>query len=136
MKGVSSLSELGTSELWTQYLTDRYAILGGRHHPAWQDLCEALGLKRKLRDLMRPWLARPSAILTGDRLAIAVGNCKGEGVTSGAGLCYGGSVFHSSLCKIMHVTACYMTCIHNVKAPGRGFRPIRAGLCSFLDLNF
>jgi hypothetical protein len=39
--------------------------------------------------LMRPWLARPSAILTGDRLAITAGNYEGEGVTGGAGLCHG-----------------------------------------------
>jgi hypothetical protein len=29
-----------------------------------------------------------------------------------------------------------MPCMHDVKAPGRGFRPIRAGLCRMLDLNF
>ena len=42
-----------------------------------------------LSDLMRPWLARPSATLTGDRLPIAAGNCEGERVTSGVRLCHG-----------------------------------------------
>ena len=44
---------------------------------------------KTVSDLMRPWLARPSATLTGDRLLIAVGNCEGERVTSGVRLCHG-----------------------------------------------
>jgi hypothetical protein len=43
---------------------------------------------------------------------------------------------YRGLCKLMHVTACYMTCIHNVKVPGRSFGPIRAELCKMLDMNF
>ena len=45
-----------------------------------------------LLDLMRLRLARPSAILTGDRLTIMAGNYEGEGVTRGAGLCHGAHV--------------------------------------------
>jgi hypothetical protein len=37
-------------------------------------------------------IARPSAVLTRDRLAIPVGNYEGEGVTTGAGLCHGAHV--------------------------------------------
>jgi hypothetical protein len=43
---------------------------------------------------------------------------------------------YPGFCKLMHVTARYMTCIHNVKVPGRGFKSIRAGLCRMLHLNF
>jgi hypothetical protein len=43
---------------------------------------------------------------------------------------------YAGRCKIIHVTICYMTCIHNVRVPGRGFRPVRAGICNILYLNF
>jgi hypothetical protein len=88
-----------------------------------------------LSDLMRPWLARPSATLTGDRLPIAAGNCEGERVTSGVRLCHG-SVFHSSLRKIMHATTCYMPCMHHVSASHPPLGPVRSRVCEMLDLNF
>jgi hypothetical protein len=47
-----------------------------------------------------------------------------------------GSVFHSSLRKIMHVTVCYMPCMHHVSASRPPLGPVWPRVCEMLDLNF
>jgi hypothetical protein len=47
-----------------------------------------------------------------------------------------GSVFHSSLRKIMHVTACYMSCMHHVNASPPALGPVRLRVCEMLDTDF
>jgi hypothetical protein len=46
------------------------------------------------------------------------------------------SVVHSSLRKIMHVTACCMPCMQHVSATRPPLGPVRPRVCEMLDMNF
>ena len=43
---------------------------------------------------------------------------------------------HSFLRKIMHVTACCLSCMHHVSASRPPLGPVRPRVCEMLDTNF
>ena len=47
-----------------------------------------------------------------------------------------GPAFHSSLRKIMHVTACYMPCMHYVSTPRPPPATQGSKVCEMLDMDF